>query len=57
MESPKEKKIKTSLEFSKDFEKNPPNGMKKEDVKGQVEAISKFSEGRMSYSQMRSICG
>ena len=49
--------VKTPKEFAKVFEKNPPSALSSEEVKTQVGAMTDFSEGKMSYSQMRSMCG
>ena len=49
--------VKTPKEFAKVFEKNPPSSLSSAEVKSQVGAMTDFSEGKMSYSQMRSMCG
>jgi hypothetical protein len=49
--------VKTPKEFAKVFEKNPPSTLTSAKVKKQVDAVNDFSEGKISYSQMRSMCG
>jgi len=49
--------VQTPNGFAKVFEKNPPSALSSKEVKKQVGAMTDFSEGKMSYSQMRSMCG
>ena len=49
--------VKTPKEFAKVFEKNPPSALTTAEVKTQVDAVNDFEEGKISYSQMRSMCG
>ena len=49
--------VKTPKEFAKVFEKNPPSTLTSAEVKKQVDAVNDFEEGKISYSQMRSMCG
>ena len=49
--------VQTPTQFAKVFEKNPPSTLTNGEVKTQVTAMKDFSEGKISYSQMRSMCG
>ena len=49
--------VKTPTQFAKVFEKNPPRSLTLAEVKTQVNALNDFEEGKISYSQMRSMCG
>jgi len=49
--------VNTPNGFAKVFENNPPSALSSGEVKKQVGAMTDFSEGKMSYSQMRSMCG
>ena len=49
--------VKTPKQFAKVFKENPPSTLSSEEVKTQVNALNDFSEGKISYSQMRSMCG
>ena len=53
----READVKTPKQFAEVFEKNPPSTLSSGKVKTQVTAMKDFSEGKMSYSQMRSMCG
>jgi len=49
--------VKTPTQFAKVFEKNPPRSLTLAEVKTQVNALNDFEDGKISYSQMRSMCG
>ena len=49
--------VKTPKEFAKVFEKNPPSTLTSNEVKTQVKGLQDFESGKISYSQMRSMCG
>jgi hypothetical protein len=49
--------VKTPKQFAKVFESNPPSTISGAEVKTQVSALNDFSDGKISYSQMRSMCG
>ena len=49
--------VKTPKQFAKVFESNPPRTISSAEVKTQVSALNDFSDGKISYSQMRSMCG
>ena len=49
--------VTTPTQFAKVFEKNPPRSLTLAEVKTQVNALNDFEEGKISYSQMRSMCG
>ena len=49
--------VKTPTQFAQVFEKNPPSALTTAQVKTQVNALNDFEEGKISYSQMRSMCG
>ena len=49
--------VQTPMHFAEVFEKNPPSTLSSGQVKTQVSAMKDFSDGKISYSQMRSMCG
>jgi len=49
--------VTTPKQFAKVFESMPPSTLSSNEVKAQVAALNDFSDGKMSYSQMRSRCG
>jgi len=49
--------VTTLKQFAKVFESTPPSTLSSNEVKAQVAALNDFSDGKMSYSQMRSRCG
>jgi hypothetical protein len=49
--------VTTPKQFAKVFESTPPSTLSSNEVKAQVAALNDFSDGKMSYSQMRSRCG
>jgi len=49
--------VQTPMHFAEVFEKNPPSTLSSGEVKSQVSAMKDFSDGKISYSQMRSMCG
>ena len=49
--------VQTPMHFAEVFEKNPPSTLSSGEVKSQVSAMKDFSDGKISYSQMRSLCG
>ena len=49
--------VQTPKEFAKVFEKNPPSTLTSNEVKTQVKGLQDFESGKISYSQMRSMCG
>ena len=49
--------VTTPKQFAKVFERMPPSTLTSNEVKAQVAALNDFSDGKMSYSQMRSRCG
>jgi hypothetical protein len=49
--------VQTPTQFAEVFEKNPPSTLTSGEVKTQVTAMKDFSDGKISYSQMRSMCG
>ena len=48
--------VTTPKQFAKVFESTPTT-LSSNEVKAQVAALNDFSDGKMSYSQMRSRCG
>ena len=49
--------VQTPKESAKVFEKNPPSALTSNEVKTQVKGLQDFESGKISYSQMRSMCG
>lgn len=52
-----ESNVKTPLEFAKVFKDNPPSSLTKKEVDTQVQGIKDFTEGKIDYAMMRSMCG
>lgn len=51
------KKTMDPLAFAKSLQANPEVRKEIPDIDAQVSAIQQFSEGKMSYAEMRSLCG
>jgi hypothetical protein len=49
--------ISDPLSFAQSLQANPEVRKQIPDIDSQVNAIQKFSEGKMSYAEMRSLCG
>ena len=53
----KNKSISSPLELAKLMQQNPEARKAIPDLDNQVAALQRFAEGKMSYAEMRSLCG